>query len=190
MIKKCTNIIVGWLISCEALEESDKELYVYALYSVIISLAPLIFALGVGILMGHVGKSILIILPFMIIRKFSGGYHTKNSGTCFIFSCLLLFLCIKLSNAIICKEILLSVTVAASVSLIHFSPIENENRILSQKEHCSYRKVTILLVVLFQIIDIVLFMNNFSEYFVCISFGIILVAGLQLPCIFRKILKK
>ncbi|WP_277934420.1 accessory gene regulator B family protein [Parablautia intestinalis] len=62
--------MADWLINCKVVEETDKELYSYAVYSILLSLSPLALAIGLGICMGCVGRSIMIIIPFAIIRKF------------------------------------------------------------------------------------------------------------------------
>lgn len=131
MIEKCANTIADWLINCEVVKETDKELYSYAVYSILLSLSPLLLAIGFGIGMGCVGRSVMIIMPFVIIRKFSGGYHTKHAWSCLIWSCLLLVLCMVLSFHIKCGWVLALITVGAAVSLICFSPIDNENRVLT-----------------------------------------------------------
>ena len=33
-MEKCTDTVVNWMIRCNAINEADKELYKYALYSV------------------------------------------------------------------------------------------------------------------------------------------------------------
>ena len=140
MTKKCTNVIVGWLVRCDAIEEKDRELYQYAVYSVFLSTYPLLFATCFGVVIGEVERSIAIIIPFAVIRKFSGGYHTKNSWSCFLWSSLLLLLCIGLSIYARCGWFVIIVTVMAEISLIYFSPIDNENRKLSQEECKEYKK--------------------------------------------------
>ena len=172
MIEKCANTIADWLINCEVVKETDKELYSYAVYSILLSLSPLLLAIGFGIGMGCVGRSVMIIMPFVIIRKFSGGYHTKHAWSCLIWSCLLLVLCMVLSFHIKCGWVLALITVGAAVSLICFSPIDNENRVLSQEE-C----------------DALLFVCQLHIYSICISIGIMLSAGLQLPYIFKELRK-
>lgn len=67
MIKKCANIIADWLISCKVVEETDKELYSYAVYSIILSLYPFALAIGFGISMGCVRQSVTIIMPAIIV---------------------------------------------------------------------------------------------------------------------------
>ncbi|MDE7322429.1 MAG: accessory gene regulator B family protein [Lachnospiraceae bacterium] len=188
-MEKCADAITDWLIRCEMIKDTDKELYQYAVYSVFLSLSPLLLAVGFGICMGCVRESVMIIIPFVIIRKFSGGYHTKHAWTCLTGSCLLLLLCIALSCSIKCGKELAVLTVGAAVSLICFSPIDNENRILSQDEMNLYKKITAVFVVIFLFVDVVLFWYNLHIYSVCISIGIILSAALQLPCIVEKMVK-
>lgn len=189
MIEKCANTIADWLINCEVVKETDKELYSYAVYSILLSLSPLLLAIGFGISMGCVGRSVMIIMPFVIIRKFSGGYHTKHAWSCLIWSCLLLVLCMVLSFHIKCGWVLALITVGAAVSLICFSPIDNENRVLSQEECGCYKMITAVLVIIFMLVDALLFVCQLHIYSICISIGIMLSAGLQLPYIFKELRK-
>lgn len=189
MIEKCAEKIADWLVSCGAVEKADKELYSYAVYSTLMSISPLLLAIGFGLCMGCVRQSVMIILPFVVIRKFSGGYHARYAWFCLLCSCLLLFFCIVFSFHIKCGWILALFTVGAAVSLICFSPIEHENKVLSREEHRQYKKVTIILVGIFLIVDLLFFLFRLSVYSVCISIGILLSAGLQLPCIFKKFVK-
>lgn len=189
MIEKCAGAVTDWLISCEMVKDADKELYQYAVYSVFLSLSPLLLAMGFGVCMGCVKESVMIIIPFMIIRKFSGGYHTERAGACLIGSCLLLLLCITLSRYIKCGREIAFFTAGAAVSLICFSPIENKNRFLDLDEKRLYKKITAMLVTIFLFMDVMFFLVNLHIYSVCISIGIILSAVLQIPCIFEKLIK-
>lgn len=189
MMEKCAGVVTDWLISCEMVKETDKELYQYAVYSVFLSLSPLLLAVGFGVCMGCIRESVVIIIPFVIIRKFSGGYHTEHAWSCLIGSCLLLLLCIVLSCYVKCGKEIAFFTAGAAVSLICFSPIENKNRLLSQDEKGLYKKITVALVTIFLFVDAVFFWYNLHIYSVCISIGIILSAVLQIPCIFEKLVK-
>ena len=158
MKEKCTKKITDWLIGCDVAKETDRELYEYAVYSMFLTLSPMFLAVGFGFLFGAVWQSVLIILPFVVIRKFSGGYHAKRAGTCLISSSLLLVLCIAFSFCIKCNWILLVIVVLSAVSLVCFSPLENENRMLSREEQVCYKKITVAIVVGFVIVDLLLFL--------------------------------
>ena len=128
--------------------------------------------------MGSVKHGVALIFPFVVLRKFSGGYHAKNLHTCILGSGFLLFLCIMLSMHVQCDLKLAIATVIASVSLITFSPIDSENRRLDTNEKRTYKKTTVFFVMLGKYI-----------YTICFSVGILLTAGLQVPCIVKKMCK-
>ena len=92
-MERCTGKITDWLIKCGAIPETDRELYEYAIYSILLSLSPMLLALAIGALFGSAVQGVLTITPFVILRKFSGGYHAKSARVCFISSSLLLVLC-------------------------------------------------------------------------------------------------
>lgn len=139
-MKNCMDAIVDWMINCNVIDESEKELYQYAVHSFLLSLAPLLLAGGIGFCMGNVWQGIFIVIPFIFLRKFSGGYHAKNVWICLVVSCLLLFLCIMLSTYVKCDEVLIMLTFLAVIILSVFSPIENENKVLNQEEKTYIRK--------------------------------------------------
>lgn len=190
MIEKCAGVITDWLISYGAIKKTDKELYSYAVYSIFLTLSPLLLAIGFGIVMGCVRQSIMIIMPFMIIRKFSGGYHARHSWSCLIGSCLLLLLCIILSFCVQWGWGIILPTLGASVSLVCLSPIDSENRVLSPEEYSQYKKVTAVIVFIFLAVVTLFFWFQMYTNSICISIGMILAASLQYPCIFRMLIKK
>lgn len=83
-MQKILGKISQWLADENVIEQKDKGLYEYALKSVLITICPIVAALLIGSLMGMIKEAVLLIIPFMIIRRFSGGYHTKNIWTCLI----------------------------------------------------------------------------------------------------------
>ena len=78
-MEKCTDTVVNWMIRCNAINEADKELYKYALYSFFFLLvSPLILAGVIGFGLGSVKHGVCsYFFPFVVLRKFSGGYHAK-----------------------------------------------------------------------------------------------------------------
>lgn len=190
VVEKGTETVVDWMIRCNVIGDTDRELYRYALHSLLLLVLPLILASCIGFCMGNVKQGIMLILPFMVIRKFSGGYHAKNLWVCLSGSGLLLFLCIMLSLYVECDWKLATATAVASVSLIVFSPIENENRILDMDEKRTYKRITALCVTFWGLLDIALYLLGFRIYTVCFSVGILLTAGLQVPCIVKEYVKR
>ena len=114
-MQKILGKISQWLADENVIEQKDKGLYEYALKSVLITICPIVAALLIGSLMGMIKEAVLLIIPFMIIRRFSGGYHTKNIWTCLILSCGLIAGFTYLSQYIDNKWIISFITAAASI---------------------------------------------------------------------------
>ena len=121
----CTDKVTDWMIRCKVINESEKELYQYALYSAILQIIPLLLAGGIGFCFGSMRCGIIMILPFIILRKYSGGFHAKRLRFCLVGSSFM---------RLVYRNILFFITVVLAISLIQFSPIENSNRKLGLLE--------------------------------------------------------
>lgn len=190
MMLHCAEIIVAWLIKHKTIRYYDKELYEYAVYSILLSVMPLIIIMIIGNLMGKTKESIFVILPFMIVRKYSGGFHTKYSWTCFLGSCGLLFLCIYMATHIQYSIELSIVTLIAVLSLCIFSPIDSENRRLTFEEKKRYKRITCVIAIVFLDLFAILRVLGADDYAVCIAIGLILSSLLQMPCVFTNICRQ
>lgn len=187
MIGRVAYIVSDWLIDREVIQKEDQELYEYAVYSLLITIAPLSMAMIFGIIMGVFWQSVILMIPFMTIRKYSGGYHAKNPTVCFVTSCLLLFLCIGASAFVEYNISVIFLMLMSVISLIINSPIDSENRRLEEIEKRRYRYVTVTQTLFYLSVSLGLYAINQPVYALCISIGIILSAGLQLPCLLRRI---
>lgn len=185
-MKRYTETVVDWMIRQNVINEKEKELYGYALYSAGLLILPLLFAVGIGFCLGSIKRGIALVVPFMILRKYSGGYHAKKFSHCAVDSVLLLFLCIKFSMQIKCDWKLLFVTVIASVSLIKFSPMDHESRRLDEAEKYRYKKIVIGLVCSLDALCIILFLHGYHKLIISMCIGIQMTAGVQLPIIIKS----
>lgn len=187
MISGFIGNISTWLIKHNAIESEDRELYEYAIYSFIITISPVFLVLLISSINGKLPEGVVTIIPFMVLRKFSGGFHAKKAGTCFVGSCILLFLCINVVPYFICNSVLKILTFWAAISLCILSPVDSENRRLTDAEKIVYKKTTIFIVIFFIFVSVLLLIAEKEKYAICIAIGLILSASLQLPCIISKI---
>lgn len=188
-MRYCTGKIVEWLLDHDAIESEDKELYEYALYSLWLLVTPLFLAIIIGLCLGGVKEGIVVVIPFMLLRKFSGGYHAKHLWMCLTGSTLLLSLCVWISFYLKYDWKLAGITAIAGIGLGYLSPIDHENKRLSNAEKKLYKKITVILTgmswgaaLLFQIL-------GQEMYAMCISIGIMMTAGLQWPVALMRCLK-
>lgn len=184
-MEKISHNLTKWLIDTGAITEKGKELYEYATYSCLITISPLFLAIIIGGGMGLLLESILIIIPFMAIRKFSGGYHMKNPIMCFATSCLFLIFCIGISENLTFNAKLVGILLVSTVSLMIVSPIDSQNRRLEKWEQKCYKKITSILAIIFLSISFIFAYIGKFRLAICIAIGIIFTAGLQLEYIIK-----
>lgn len=182
--------IVNWLIDTKAINESDRELYSYALYSISLSFPAIVFSILFGIVVGGIKQSIMIMFPFILMRRFSGGYHTKNPLICLVNSSILLFICIWIAMHGKYSYIVMILAFGAASILCLFSPIDSENRRLDDSEKLHCKKMVTILVTIFLLLSTILELYGYSSYSLCISLSITLTGCLQIPCLLVRLYKK
>lgn len=186
MISKCSEIITDWLEKKGEINHKDFDLYYYASYSLIITVLPVGLALVVGWTMGTPINSLLVILPFVLIRKYSGGYHAKNTGVCMFLSATILCVFTWISSHVVWSKWFIAMVLASVLSLFIFSPIESINRELNDVEKRCYKKMTMCLLGVLLLLILALDRLSKPRIAVCISTGIILSASLQVPCVVQN----
>lgn len=182
------NIIINWLIKRKAIKDDERELYEYALNSIVLLLSPAIISITIGCIMGIPVNGIFMVMPFLFLRKFSGGYHARHAWTCFVGSSILVTLFLWISTKINSGILLYMVTVISVVELCIFSPIHSDNRGIEEKEKYIYRKIIMLQLVIYIMAATIADIVGKHNFAVCIFLGIIITSVMQLPCIIKKIL--
>lgn len=180
------RLMSGWLVKHKAIKPSDRELYEYAIYSFLISITPLVIFLIASGVMGLWLEGVMIIFPFMVIRKFSGGYHAKYAYVCMVVSTALLCICLFVAIHADSNWALHTLMGTAGISIMVNSPIDSENKRLTEVERKHYRYVTSLLVITMIMFYIILIVFRIERYSICIAVSLILVALLQLPQILKN----
>lgn len=189
-MKHLAGMITTWLIRQEAVREEERELYEYAVHSFFLAIAPFIYALIIGGMMGELKVSLTLVFPFAVIRKYSGGFHAKKEWTCMVCSCLLLFGCVWAAARMQSGTWFGVLVLMGVIWLIAFSPVDSENRRLEPDERKQRKKEAAILALVFYFIYIALLLFGKERYAVCVGVGILLTSGLQMPCILQKMTEK
>lgn len=179
----------NWLENSGVIDKEENELYVYAVNSLLLSISPLLLAGIIGSLLGNFESSIILIIPFIFIRRFSGGYHTKKPWTCFFCSSTLLSVSIYLASIINYNVLLKVITLLSAISIMVWSPIDSTNRRLDIVEKKRFKRISTCITGIFLLLVIVFYYWDKKEVSICFSIGIILTAGLQIPCVLRDLFK-
>lgn len=189
MMHRASDAVANWLLKANAINEEEKELYSYAMYSVLFTSIPLLLSIAVGLFMDMLIESLLFIAPFVIIRKYSGGFHLKSPTVCLFVSTGIIaafLLCIKLVLKYELYQVALICMVLSAILLFIKSPIDSEARRLSERETVVFRRIAKTMVMLFLAVTFLLVCFHIYRIAIPISFGIILSGALQMPCCFMK----
>lgn len=188
MIRFISRAVAEWLLKHGAISVNEKELYEYSIYSFLFTLTPLFLVLMVSIPFNMAVEGILLITPFIFLRKFAGGFHFQTPLPCIIVSTLVLLGCL-LENRIILEYgsfIIHTLLVYASiVPICILSPIDSENRQLSAKEKSAFHRIAIVLATINAALYSLLLILRTVEIAIPLGTGMILTALLQLPCLFE-----
>lgn len=189
MMHRIADATANWLVKANAIKSEDRELYSYAMYSFLFAVAPLMLTMVIGILMNMFFESVLFILPFVIIRKFSGGFHLKSPTVCIFVSTgiIISFLCLiklVLNHGVYWP--VMTATVLCAVQLFIKSPIDSEARKLSEREVVVFGRIARCFVILALTLVALFALLHKYNVAVPVSFGVILSGVLQLPCYFES----
>ena len=188
MYTKLSKAVGAWLAKENVIDVNESELYAYAFYSLLFGLTPIFISIILGIMFHMLKEALILIIPFMVMRKFSGGFHLKRPGTCLICSTLLLAfsLCvIKYISRFQQSSTLKSLVLISALIIFLLSPIDSEERKLSLSEKKTFGLISKVLIVLFIIIYFISFFYTPINISASIGMGIVLVAFLQLPCLIK-----
>lgn len=192
MIHIVSEKISSWLEK-EGLISSDYHiLFAYAAYSLLFGMMPILIISILGIVFGMLKEGLLMIFPFMAIRKFSGGFHLKSTRHCIFFSIAILSTGLGIISAIryTNQYTILTLLVVISVFIICiFSPLDNTARSLSPKEIKVFRIIARMFSVITLFVYLILQSIHLVTLATPIGVGILVTAILQLPCIICKMLR-
>lgn len=177
MIKKFSRSVASSL--CNKTDNQGKiELYEYAVFIALTSILHILSIFALGILLNVLLESVIFYVAFVVVRKFAGGFHAKTPTRCYVFSVvtisisLILIKAVELFSTWWLIAILLGVC-AISVGIIcYFSPIENANNPLGEKEKNTYKKIAIIGAILVYILATIFCINTIYNVGVSLIFAL------------------
>lgn len=186
MIARVSKLIADWLLKENIVECNDCELLSYSIYSLIFGLLPVFIVLVLGIAYGMVYEGMLMIVPYILIRKFSGGYHLNSPEVCILCSSLLLATALALVRFILHGSNTFVFTLATSASVITLcilSPIDSKARRLTERERIVFKNVSRIIATSIFLVYISFLHFQSIRNAISIGMGINIAAFLQLPCL-------
>ena len=188
-MENISNAIARWLWQEGIILDDEQEMFSYAAFCLLFGLLPVLIAIVLGIITGMVSESLLLILPFIILRKFSGGFHVQSAIVCLVLSALLIFAAIGLTRLIIDSNQTTALSILVLISLVSicvFSPIDSQSKKISPKEKIVFKWTARCLTSAVVLIFFILMLLNQKKTCIPIGVGVLITAALQWPCVIRN----
>lgn len=186
MLRKASTLAARWLAEEGAITQEQQAIYAYALFSLVWGLLPLIIMAALGWALGLLYEGFLLLLPYMLLRKLSGGFHFASAAVCFVFSTAILWVTLVLTDIVIqsvAPTAFAGVTVLPVLLICLCSPIDSEARRLDKKERQVFRRLSRVFSILIYLVCLGLLLAGDVRSAIPVGMGLHLTASLQLPCL-------
>lgn len=177
MISSAANNITNYLICEKVIKDDDREIYQYGFEQVFSSLLNLATMLLLGIILGKIYQSLVLILSFMALRSYSGGYHANTPLHCYLLTVMSISAALSIMKFItIDRFICLGLLVLSSVVILLLSPIGSQNKPLDEIEKIIYRKKTIIVWSVETCVAIVFIILDITEIHIAITLAQVIIS--------------
>lgn len=177
MIGSVANNITNYLICKKVIKDDDREIYQYGFEQVFSSLLNIATMLLLGIILGKIYQSLVLILSFMALRSYSGGYHANTPLQCYLLTVMSISAALSIMKFItIDRFICLGLLVLSSVVILLLSPIGTKNKPLDEIEKIIYRKKTIIVWSVETCVAIVFIILDITEIHIAITLAQVIIS--------------
>ncbi len=151
LIEKTASKIVDYLVKREVIENENvyTDFYQYGAEITISSLLNVALIFLIGILSRHFIDSLIYLPLFILLRKFTGGYHADTYLKCNIIGCLNFLLVLALKDISMLFMSVEPLTIALGVmsvmELLFLCPIENKNKPIKREKLPVYKLLSVLI---------------------------------------------
>lgn len=179
------------LVTNKVIEAEDKELYAFGLQQSLLILVNVLTTIVIGIIFGMILESVLFLVSYIPLRSFAGGYHSKTSLRCYLFSLTLTIVVLAVIKYIIWTNIMIiAMLIIASVIILLLAPVEDSNKPLDQAEISIYKRRSRTLLAAEISVTIVLLFFGLEKIPISISVSILFLSMMLIMGAIKNKLKK
>lgn len=148
MVKQISRKLAGCFADNGVVERKDTGIYEYGLSIILYFLINLTIIFMIGGALGCIPESICYTLCYIILRRFTGGYHARTPVACCLFSTLMFFASITVVRAGLVNLYLIAAVAILAIVCSCIIPVDTENKKLSSKEKKVYRFISLIVFLL------------------------------------------
>lgn len=186
MLEKVSRHIALRLIKSGILKDDSIDLYSYAIQYLLLIIIPTINFTAYCIATQKILIGLIELFSFLLIRKYSGGYHCESSSVCLVFSTIILIFMAWLSYFIQPSLIQIIILLICEIELLIKGPIISVNHNVSSLERKRYHIYIFIILFIYNLIYITFRYLHIDHYSNCIMIVISCCSISHITCLFGK----
>lgn len=171
--------IVGKLIAASAVEEVDRELYIYGFFLLITRFFFFLVTVAFGFFLRIPCESVIFYTVFILLRSYAGGVHAKTEMACTVWTTLAMGTATAFIKILEYTNTKVPVCfLLCNICILTFSPLDSGEKPLDIEDRRRYQKICVLLLLIFDMVALVANYLAFPVLYYPVICGICLEAVL------------
>lgn len=179
-----TDRILNQLIRLDIIDGEDEEIYRFGLEGLSLKLIHYSSYLVIAFFAHEMPRFLIFFAAFLVLRKSAGGYHAKTKAGCYISSCLIVFCIVAGVRVVTDWEYIIPaggiLMIFSDICILALAPLGNRNRQYDEEEMQLFRKRTINLLILVNVLAIIFWLAGKVNYAIPITLAAGVEAGILL----------
>jgi accessory gene regulator B len=167
------------MISAGVVKEEDRDVYQYSIEVVTALIVNIVSTFILFVVFGRLLECIIFFAVFSPLRTYSGGYHASTHLKCYLLSMammLIVIFCLSIISESAYYMISAVLGLFSTLTIFMFSPVEDKNRPLDEKEVKVYRKISLRVLAVEGLALILLLISHMEFYALVVSLGLAVTA--------------
>lgn len=149
MLRFLSDRITNFLLSQKTIDKEMKAVYIYGIELFLSSVLCVILVVLSGLIIGRFWESLLFLLSFIFLRKYTGGLHCNSYFACTATTVLTFFVSVALSEIAYyfphSKYIHYSIAVFIVLIILLLSPVSNPNKPILAEDRVKYKTIAMII---------------------------------------------
>ena len=177
MFKNVAARVTKRLLRSGAIVEEEQEIYEFGVAQGCIILCNLFTMIVLAMCFDALAQAVVILLAFMNLRSYAGGFHAKTAGGCYVLTSVVMALLLWIQKVIVIDTGMFFALLGISGSVIVLlSPVESVEHVLDALEKSIYRGRAIKIWIAECMIATVCIWTSLKTVAICIMLAHVLLA--------------
>ena len=181
LIDSISNQISQTLFETNAISQKEIPIYNYCLSYFLENVMYCIYILFIAFVSGQILNGLLVIITFLPLKFFAGGYHAKTQRQCYLFSYGIVP-CVLFSSSHLCNTFTITWIVlytVCSILMVCLAPIDTPNKRIAKDKKKQLKKSTFYYMIFLTFLSILLLWANCYQSYLTLSLCVCIMNGNQ-----------